>query len=229
MSSFVQQRSRAEDDGAMGTGRRSGLRDRFLDLYILLLSLMPLNIAWALLTLPLVTAFPALLGLTYATNRLSHDQQATWRTVLEGARRYFWVGWRWGIVATSGYAALVFSAWFYFGTNTQWAFVVQGVLISLTILWTIVQLHALSLLMEQETPSVRLALRNSLVLVIKATGRSGRLLFMALVIVAATALILPLATLFFSASILLYVANRETAHAIVEAGGRTSTHPHSRG
>lgn len=84
------------------TGGRTEFRYRLLDVYILVLSLMPLNIAWTLLSLPLVTAFPALLGLVYATNRLAHDQHVTWRTVLEGSRRYFWVGWRWGIICLRG-------------------------------------------------------------------------------------------------------------------------------
>jgi hypothetical protein len=195
-------------------------RDRVLDLYILLLSLMPLNIAWALLSLPLVTAFPALLGLVYATNKLAHDQPASWRAVLAGARRYFWVGWRWGIVACSVYALLLFAAWFYAQSGSGLTPLIEGLLVALTILWTILQLHALPLLMEQEAPNVRLALRNSLVLVITATGRSGRLLFLSLLVVAGTAMLLPLATLFFSASILAYLANRETALAIGEAGGR---------
>ena len=101
----------------------------------------------------------------------------------------------------------------------QWEFRV-GLKRALTILWTILQLHALPLLIEQEVPTVRLALRNSLVLVITATGRSGRLLFLSLFVIVGTAMLLPLATLFFSASILAYVANRETALAIIEAGGR---------
>jgi hypothetical protein len=210
----------------MVPGKRTEFRDRLLDLYILLLTLLPLNIAWALLSLPLFTVFPALLGLVYATNRLAHDQPVTWRTVLDGSRRYFWVAWRWGITVCAVYALLIFSAWFYARTMTGWTPIVQGILVALTILWTILQLHALPLLMEQETPTVRLALRNSLVLVITATGRSGRLLFLSLLVVTGTAMLLPLATLFFSASFLAYLANRETALAIVEAGGRQSaTHP----
>lgn len=204
----------------MAAKTRTELRDRILDLYVLLLSLMPLNIAWVLLSFLLVPAFPALLGLVYATNRLVHDQQATWHTVLEGTRRYFWVGWRWGITVCTIYAVLIFAAWFYARIDVRWMPVVQGLLLTLTIFWTALQLHVLPLLMEQEVPRVRLALRNGLVLMITATGRSGRLLFLSLLVVAGTTALLPLAMLFFSASILAYVANRETTLAIVESRGR---------
>ncbi len=193
-------------------------RERLFDLYYLLLWLLPLNLVWALLTLPIITAFPALFGLVYATNRLAHNDGVSWQTLLVGFRRYFWVSWRWGVLNVCVYGLLLWNAQFYgWQVASPLGNWLQVLFVAMVVFWTIVQLHVLPLLIEQEEPKLRLALRNAWVLLVKATRRSGILLFSALVIVMGTALLIPIATLFFSASVLAYVANRETILAIAES------------
>lgn len=192
-------------------------RDRLINLYFLLLWLIPLNVTWVLLTLPVITAFPALLGLVYATNQLVHDVPVSWRNVLVGFRRYFWVSWRWGLLASSVYGLIVFAGWFYSQSSLPLTPLIQGVLTALTLLWTVLQLQMLPLLIEQEQPAVLLALKNSLVLVIVATRRSGQMLFTVLIVTLITVFIIPTAVFFLTPSVLTYVLNHEMALAIRES------------
>ena len=142
------------------------IKDRFLSSYYLMIWLIPLNITWVLLSIPLITAIPATAGLFFATNQLVHRGSANWRTLFSGFRQYFWVSWRWGIIAMLGYGLLVLNAWFYQHWESDLAIWFQGVLAAITLLWTVLQLHAMPLLIEQHEPNLRLALKNAWILII---------------------------------------------------------------
>ena len=56
------------------------------------------NILWALLCIPVITAFPATAAMLYVTNQVIHEKPAGVRVYFEGFRKYFCVSLLWGLV-----------------------------------------------------------------------------------------------------------------------------------
>jgi uncharacterized membrane protein YesL len=112
-----------------------------------------------LLTLP-----PATAGLYFVTNRLAHDRVGSVAHIVEGARRYSAKAWLFGLI-NLGVSVIGFTNFqFYNSYDAPWMVVVRAVWAAILITWGWSQLYAFPLLIEQEQPSVVLALRNSLVL-----------------------------------------------------------------
>jgi uncharacterized membrane protein YesL len=99
----------------------NALRERSIDLYYDLIALITVNVMWFALTLPIVTAIPALGALFYATNRLAHGYGADWRTFRDGFRAHFWLSWRWGLVSLVIFGILGGNLWFYARADAGWA------------------------------------------------------------------------------------------------------------
>jgi hypothetical protein len=140
---------------------RLALRDTWDALYPLAIA----NVLWIALNLLLVTGPPATAGLFVLTRRLARGEDAGLRDFFEGLQRYFWRSWRWGILAGAGFIILggdvvltgrLFSA--------GYATLIQGFFVLLLLLWAFLLLFAFPLILEQERPSLRLALRNALVM-----------------------------------------------------------------
>jgi uncharacterized membrane protein YesL len=195
------------------------LKEIFLDAYYDSIPLITLNLAWLLLSLPLVTAFPAAAGLYYATNQLAHQKSAGWETFIDGFRRYFWIGWRWGLLNLGALALLGVNIAFYAGLDAAWAPLLQGVFVSLSILWLLLQLYTFPLLLEQETPRLRTALYNSLVILARSPLPS---LGLAALLIAICLLSTLLFFLWFvlTVSLSAYLCNRATLRAIQKIKSR---------
>ncbi len=186
----------------------------FLDGYFQAIPLIQLNVVCAALCIPVFTIPPALAGLTYATSRLYRDGSAAPRRLLRGFGPYLWASWRWAIVALGGYALLALNLPFYQNWDGPLAAGLSGVTVAAALWWSMLQLHALPLLIEQREPSLRLALRNAVVLSTRSTFRSVRLLTAALLLSVATSILMPPAWLLITASVIAYLANRETLRAV---------------
>lgn len=139
-------------------------RDALLIALDTLVSLVLINLLWVVLTLPVITALPALGGLYTATNALAHQRPGDWRTFWEGFRAHFWLSWRWGLLVLTGGAVLGAGVWFYAQVQAAWAGLGYGFLLTLLVLWAIVHLFTFPLLLEQSDRRLRTALRNSLVI-----------------------------------------------------------------
>lgn len=190
------------------------LRARLLDAYLLAIPLIVLNLVWFLACLPLVTAFPSTAGLFYATNKLAHGQSAGWRDLFDGFRRYLVVSYPWGLLNLL-VAAIVFSNVVYYSQQdaglTQ---VARVVLVALGLFWAMLQVYTFPFILEQERPSLRLALRNSLVIVLKRPLHTLALTFALLALAVITTVALAPAWLFITASLCAYTANAGTLAAI---------------
>jgi len=190
------------------------LRDRLLDAYYDASSLILVNVIWFVFTALLVTAVPALAGLFYATNALAHGKPADWRTFLEGFRAHFWLSWRWGVVNVAVYGVLVSNLLFYDQVEAEWAVWARALAGLLTALWSVLQVFTWPLLMEQEDRRVRVAVRNSAVILIRlplfALGVAAGLALLAL----ASAFVVRPAVVFISASLFAYLANKAVIDAI---------------
>jgi hypothetical protein len=136
---------------------RAALRDTWNDLLTTALC----NLLWILFSLLVVTAPPATLALFYVGNRIAHGEPTDAGDFLRGLRRYFGVGWRWGLL----HGSLLF---FLVGdviltgqlSQSSVARLAQGFYLAVLGGWLLLQLYVLPFLFEQETLSVRTALRN---------------------------------------------------------------------
>ncbi len=135
---------------------RAALRDTWDDLW----STAVCNLLWLLLNL-LFFGPPATAALFFYANRLAHGESTGVRGFLRAVRRYFGVGWRWGLVNGVILFLLVGDV-ILTGRLSQsaGARLAQGFFLAALFAWLLLQLYVLPFLFEQETPSVRLALRN---------------------------------------------------------------------
>ncbi|MEP7291517.1 MAG: YesL family protein [Chloroflexota bacterium] len=198
------------------------LRDKLTDAYLALIPLISLNIIWFVFTVPLVTAIPAAGALFYSTNRLAHGNGADWRTFFEGFRVCFRRSWGWGILNVIVGAGLL-GYFAYFAQNpADWGLWVRAFVIVLAFLWLSLQIYTFPLLIEQEKPSLREALRNSLVILLKRPFYSFAVALLIAVIAVTSSLLLAPAWVFITASLCAYLANGAALAAIVRLLGKAS-------
>lgn len=199
------------------------LRDTVLEKTDTVVSLILLNLVWALLTLLILPAIPALGALYNATNRMAHDQAGDWRIFVEGFRKHFWMSWRWGLLNVAVIALLWNGLWFYGQLDAPWAGALYAVLGVLLLLWVIVGFFTYPLLLEQSDQRLRTALRNSVVILIRrplpALATSALLLGL---IAASTLLLLP-AWFLITGSLCTYLANRTVIESIRRIGTQPPT------
>ncbi len=190
------------------------LRDRLADAYVASIPFFTLNVLWIIVSLPIVTIIPATAALLYATNRIAHGQPAGVSTFIEGLRKWFWRSYLWGGLNLLVAAVLVSNLIFYTRLHESWTAVATAVVIFLIVVWLLLQISTFPLMLEQEQPSLRLALRNSYVIVLKRPLRTlGYVLLIALIAALTTFVIQP-AWFFITASVCAYLANRATLSAV---------------
>ena len=167
---------------------RAALRDTWSDL----LTTAVVNLLWLVLTVLIVTAPPAALALFYTGNRIAHGEPADPGDFMRAVRRFFGVGWRWGLVNGALFLILVGDA-ILTGRLSQssGARLAQGLYLAGLGVWLLLQLYVLPFLFEQESPSLRLALRNGAVMMGANIRFSAALGILAsIVLLAGTALFL---------------------------------------
>jgi hypothetical protein len=137
--------------------QRAALRDTWNDLFTTAVC----NLLWLFFNLLIVTGPPATVALFYYANRLVHGEPTGAGDFLRAVRRYFGVGWRWGLVNGAMLFLLVGDVVLtgQLGQSAG-AQLVQGFFLAGLLSWLLLQLYTLPFLFEQETPSVQLALRN---------------------------------------------------------------------
>ena len=140
---------------------RKTLSDLWDEMYVLAM----VNVLWVALNLLLITGPPATAGLFVLTHRLARGQATGLRDFFEGLRRYFWRSWLWALVAGAGFFVLggdvVLTGLL---SDADYIVLIQGFFLMLLFLWAFLLLYAFPLILEQEQPSLRLALRNALVM-----------------------------------------------------------------
>lgn len=141
---------------------RTALHDTWSDL----LTTAVVNLMWLGLTLPVVTAPPAALALFYIGNRLAHGDPTDPRDFLQAFRRHLIAGWRWGALQLAVLSVLVGDVALSgrLGGGSVAGRLAQGFYLTGLAFWLLLQVYALAFLFEQETPSLRLALRNGAVM-----------------------------------------------------------------
>lgn len=198
------------------------LRDRLENAYMASIPLITLNLLWFVCSLPVVTLIPATAALFYSTNQLAHGKPASWQTFFEGFRLYLRTCWFWGLLNVVVIIALVSNAIFYSRMKESWSVWAQGLVLALSLVWIMIQLFNFPLLLEQEQPRLRQALRNSVVIIIKRPLYAlGQGLLVAVIMVASTVLIWPIWA-FLTASLCAYLANMATLASIANITGKSA-------
>lgn len=124
------------------------------------------SMAWVISVLLILPGPAATFGLFNYANRLAHGEVAELEDFWQGVRRHWKPACLWGVL---NLAVLLLLAFNYrvtgaAGEAAAWQFA-QGLYLTLTGFWLLLQLFALPFFLEQEVPSLRMALRNSAVLI----------------------------------------------------------------
>ncbi len=138
------------------------LGDAWADLWTVLV----INLIWLIAQLLIVPGPPATMAIFYFANRAAHGEVADLSDFFKALRGNWGLAWRWGLL---NYALLVILIGdFFLMGNFKQATVghlVQGFYLTVLFAWLLLQLFALPFLSEQETPGIRLALRNGAVMI----------------------------------------------------------------
>ena len=194
---------------------QKGFKDAVVDLWDALFSIIGINFVWFVLTILIIPGFPAKGGLYYATNQLAHGKSADLSTFIDGFKKYFWVSYKWGFINLFIYLVLASNIWFYGQYEGVIFFGLQWLFISLILIYTCIQMYTYPLLLEQDSPSIRNALRNSLIVFMRFIGRSlGLFAFFTLIFV--VSVLVPPLWAICTVSIFCYFSNWQTITIIQE-------------
>ncbi len=190
----------------------------FLDFFEEIFLLILFNILWsvsALLVLPLPFAAA---GLAWAAAEIGEGKAIKWRTFFEGGRCFWRPAYRWGLLNLVVWVLIFVNFNFYNNIAATWAMFVRTLVLSSAILWAAIQLYVFPLLILQETPSLRLAYRNGLVLMGSQPALTVVLLALAAALLFVSVLLtFPLFVLYFALIALL--SNRAVVESLkVKAG-----------
>lgn len=141
---------------------QDAIKDAWDDLWTALVC----NLFWSLSNVLILPGPPATLALVYYANRLAHGEVADLADFWKAFRRYWALAWRWGAVNLAMIAFLLGDVVL---TNLSsqglWSHYLQGLYLALLAGWLVLQFFALPFLFEQESMSVRQALRNGAALI----------------------------------------------------------------
>jgi hypothetical protein len=139
------------------------LRDIWDDLWTALV----INLVWTVCVILIIPGPPATMALFNYGNRLAHGEIADLNDFFTGFNRYWRPAWRWGIINLS--LVLIFVGDIFLIGKLSFASstirMMQGFYITAIIFCFLVQLYMIPFLIEQEKPIVRMAYRNSFVMI----------------------------------------------------------------
>ncbi|MFN8489818.1 MAG: hypothetical protein U0350_19690 [Caldilineaceae bacterium] len=153
---------------------------------------LPLNVVAPVTLLLMLPAAPVTTGIQKATNRIANYLRVDNSFFWEGTRQYIGKGFLLFAINLLAPAAIIFNIWFYF--NSQgWLPIIGVAWIWLLLLWLLMGQYTFPLFWQQDSPDLKLVLRNSALLAVRHPLYSLlMLLFQIVLLLASTALTLPL-------------------------------------
>jgi len=206
----------------VGNVLRAALRDTWNDL----LTTALVNLLWTLFTVLIITGPPATLALFYIANRIAHGEPTDPGDFLRALRRYFGLGWRWGLLNGAVFFLLIGDVILTHRlSQSDAARLAQGFYLAVLGVWLLLQLYTLPFLFEQATPSLKLALRNGAVMLGRNVGFSvvWGLALVGMLLVGALFFLVSLAAggVFLALAGNHAVLNRLEAYRAATQGGKT--------
>ncbi len=180
------------------------LKNRFMDLYTASIPLFSVNLAWYVLSLPILTIFPAVGGVYHAIIELHQEGHSDWKTVWEGFKKHGWVSVRWGLLVLAGFFILFVNIWFYLQVEQIWAIFALVALLVITVFWTAINQFSLPMLLIQEEKKIFLAIRNSYVIVMRRPLTAIKVMLITFLILVVSILLPPL-WIFISVALIAHI------------------------
>ncbi len=171
---------------------------------VLLLPALVVPVPILSLLLAMVGASLGITGLYYTNYQIATGESVDWKTYFEGIRRYWWPGIRWSVIN----GVVLFSASFYFiyfsYSEEGWAAVIMGLDLGIMAIWVLLQMLTFPLMLHQEKPSFRTALRNALVFMMRWPTITFTFLFPAILLIILT-LVFPPVGIFLSLGLVAFL------------------------
>jgi len=154
--------------------------------------LIKFNLAWFVLSLPVVTIFPALGGLYHAILSFNQETPVEGQTVREGFRKFWQLSIQWGLVVLLGDLLLAGGIWLALDIEAEWGSYALVVGVVFAILWVAINQFSFPLLLLQQEKKVLTAIRNGYVIVVRRPWMALKALGLSLLISLISILIPPL-------------------------------------
>jgi hypothetical protein len=200
------------------------LRASFRDMWDDVWSVAVCNLLWFLSQMLVLPGPPATLALFHYGNQVARGEVAGTGDFLRGMRRFWGIGWRWGIVNYLVIGLLI-GDYLLTGRLSQSAAAqfAQGFYLAVLGIWILLQLYTLPFLFEMDEPNVLAALRNGALMLGRNPGFSLALAALLLCILAIGTLLFMLSAaaggIFLAFAGNHAVRNRLAAYQAVQAQG----------
>jgi uncharacterized membrane protein YesL len=130
--------------------------------------LVLLNLMWLVCSLAIITLPAATAALAYATRQLIYDpSEYDLKVYFQGFKSVFWWSWRWFLPNLILTILFLFNILFFRAEDRTFTIFIMASNIVLLFTWWFLQSFILPFMVAQEKPSFRLAIRNSLVILVK--------------------------------------------------------------
>jgi hypothetical protein len=189
------------------------LRKAGADVWEELLLLIVFNLIWWVGTLLIIPWPFVTFGLFFVGYDISQGKAIKLTSFFAHARRMWKVAYIWGGANVFVLAVIASNIYFYAGFAAGWVITLQVFMIALLTFWLILQLIALPLYPRLEEPSLKLALRNALVI----AGHQPLLIFVLVAVLGILGFMayIFLASLFlFNLAVLAVIATRLVGEAV---------------
>lgn len=171
---------------------------------VLLLPALLVPVPILSLLLGMLGAVAGITGLYYTNYQIATGESVDWKTYFEGIRRYWWAGLRWSVIN----GMVLFSTSFYFiyfsYREESWAASIMGLDLGLMAIWVLLQMLTFPLMLHQEKPSFRTALRNALVFLLRWPTITFTFLFPSILLIILT-LVFPPVGIFLSLGLVAFL------------------------
>lgn len=126
-----------------------------------------LSLVWWAGTLLVVTAAPATLGLHRVANRMANYQRVDSGFFWEAARQNIGRGWLLYLINVLLPVAVGFNIWFYLQSPATWMRIIAIAWLWILLVVTMMLQYLFPLFWQQDEPSLKLVLRNALLLALR--------------------------------------------------------------
>jgi hypothetical protein len=176
--------------------------------YFELGSLVILNLLWLVFSVTLLLLPAATSALYYAVREMQAGEvDYSHKLFFKGLKLYLIKSWRWFLPNLILIPLFLINLFYFVVENNTLTVLVKASNLALLLLWLWLQIFLLPLLMEQEVQSVRLALRNALVIFLKKPGIYGvTVLFVSVFMIISLILMMPWIVITFSFSAFIQIA-----------------------
>ncbi|NLG98949.1 MAG: hypothetical protein GX491_16455 [Chloroflexi bacterium] len=117
---------------------------------------------WFLAQATVIFGPPATFGLYHVTYNMINGEALGVRGLFEGAKKYLKKSLIWGAINLFALATIFVNFTFYGGVQAAWGPYVQMVVVGVAWLYLSTQFYTIPYFMEQEVPSLKIAMRNGL-------------------------------------------------------------------